>query len=58
MRALATRDTFSGITIGWPVEAMARRSRSSSRRLPVFDRERRFRGYRGLHLYSRSRSPQ
>jgi PAS domain S-box-containing protein len=50
MRALATRDTFSGITIGWPVDGDGATLTVELSGLPVFDRERRFRGYRGFGI--------
>jgi PAS domain S-box-containing protein len=50
MRALATRDTFSGITIGWPVDGDGAPLTVELSGLPVFDRERRFRGYRGFGI--------
>jgi signal transduction histidine kinase len=50
-RAVATRETWSGITLWWPVGP----DRESDRRLPIelsglpiFDRDRNFRGYRGF----------
>ena len=49
-RALATRDTFSGITIGWPVDGDGAPLTVELSGLPVFDRERRFRGYRGFGI--------
>jgi PAS domain S-box-containing protein len=49
-RALATRDTFSGITIGWPVDGEGAPLTVELSGLPVFDRERRFRGYRGFGI--------
>src|SRR5207247_8736774 len=49
-RALATRDTFSGLTIGWPVDDDGSRLAVEMSGLPVFDRERRFRGYRGFSI--------
>jgi signal transduction histidine kinase len=48
-RALATHDTFSGLTIGWPAGDGSRLPVEMSG-LPVFDRERRFRGYRGFGI--------
>jgi signal transduction histidine kinase len=48
--ALATRDTFSGLTIGWPVDDDGTRLAVEMSGLPVFDRERRFRGYRGFGI--------
>ncbi len=49
-RALATRDTFSGITIAWPVDGHGALLAVEISGLPVFDRERRFRGYRGFGI--------
>src|SRR5499427_7589952 len=49
-RALATRDTFSGITIAWPVDDDSASLAVEMSGLPVFDRERRFRGYRGFGI--------
>jgi len=49
-RALATRDTFSGLTIGWPVDDDGTRLAVEMSGLPVFDRQRRFRGYRGFGI--------
>jgi signal transduction histidine kinase len=49
-RALATHDTFSGLTIGWPVDGGETRLPVEMSGLPVFDRERRFRGYRGFGI--------
>jgi signal transduction histidine kinase len=50
--ALATRDTWSGLCIAWPVSAEApsadARLMVELSGLPVFDRERSFRGYRGF----------
>jgi signal transduction histidine kinase/PAS domain-containing protein len=50
-RAMATRETWSGITVSWPVGI----DRNSERRLavelsglPIFDRDRNFCGYRGF----------
>src|SRR5262245_21343944 len=47
-RALARRDTVSGLTLGWPVDGTLLPVEMSG--LPVFDRERRFRGYRGFGI--------
>ena len=52
-RAFASHDTFSGIEISWPVEGLAARLASELSGLPVFDRERVFRGYRGFQDLSR-----
>jgi PAS domain S-box-containing protein len=47
-QALATRDTWSGLTVGWPVDDSAERLAVELSGLPVFDRARAFRGYRGF----------
>jgi signal transduction histidine kinase len=47
-RAVATRETWSGITISWPVDEGGDRLPVELSGLPVFDRERAFRGYRGF----------
>jgi signal transduction histidine kinase len=53
--AVASRETWSGITISWPISAPLGSDRHSELRLPtelsglpVFDRDRSFRGYRGF----------
>jgi PAS domain S-box-containing protein len=47
-RAIATRDTWSGLTVSWPLEGSDERLTVEMSGLPVFDRERTFRGYRGF----------
>ena len=47
-RALATRETWSGIVISWPVDDPSERLPVELSGLPVFDRDRSFRGYRGF----------
>jgi signal transduction histidine kinase len=47
-RALATRETWSGITVSWPVDDAGERLPVEMSGLPVFDRERKFCGYRGF----------
>ena len=47
-RAVATRDTWSGLTVFWPVDDSPERLAVELSGLPVFDRERIFRGYRGF----------
>jgi signal transduction histidine kinase len=47
-RAVATQDTWSGISVGWPVDEGKDRLTVELSGLPVFDRERTFRGYRGF----------
>jgi signal transduction histidine kinase len=51
IRAVATRETWSGITLWWPVgsdQASDLRLPIELSGLPVFDRDRNFRGYRGF----------
>jgi signal transduction histidine kinase len=47
-RAVATHATWSGITIPWPVDGEGERLPVELSGLPVFDRNRDFRGYRGF----------
>ncbi len=47
-QAIATRDTWSGITIDWPVDGTNERLSVELSGLPVFDRDRAFGGYRGF----------
>lgn len=47
-RAVATRETWSGLLISWPVDESAERLPIELSGLPVFDRDRVFGGYRGF----------
>jgi hypothetical protein len=47
-QALATHETWSGLIVGWPVDDSAERLEVELSGLPVFDRTREFRGYRGF----------
>jgi PAS domain S-box-containing protein len=47
-RAIATRDTWSGLTVAWPTDDSGERLTIELSGLPVFDRDRDFRGYRGF----------
>ena len=47
-RAVATHDTWSGLTVLWPLDDSPERLAVELSGLPVFDRERAFRGYRGF----------
>jgi PAS domain S-box-containing protein len=47
-RAVATRDTWSGLVVLWPRNESAERLAVELSGLPVFDRDRIFRGYRGF----------
>ena len=49
-RAVASRDTWSGITVDFPVEGTGERLAVELSGLPVFDRERNFLGYRGFGI--------
>ena len=49
-RAVGTRETWSGLTVLWPVEAGSERLAVELSGLPVFDRTRAFRGYRGFGI--------
>jgi PAS domain S-box-containing protein len=46
-RAVASRDTWSGVTIAWPVEGGGHIDVELAG-LPVYDRDRNYRGYRGF----------
>ena len=48
VRAVATHETWSGITVAWPVDDGGERLPVELSGLPVFDRDRVFRGYRGF----------
>jgi PAS domain S-box-containing protein len=47
-RAFASRETWSGITVAFPVDGTDARLAVELSGLPVFDRDRNFRGYRGF----------
>jgi PAS domain S-box-containing protein len=47
LKAIATRDTWSGITLNWPVDGGERLPVELSG-LPIYDRNRNFAGYRGF----------
>src|SRR4051812_48733191 len=47
-RALATHETWSGLLVAWPVDGSDERLTVELSGLPVFDRDRIFRGYRGF----------
>jgi PAS domain S-box-containing protein len=49
-RAFASHDTWSGITVAMPVDGADRRLAVELSGLPVFDRDRKFRGYRGFGI--------
>lgn len=48
MRAIDSRDTWSGIVLQWPVEGSDERLPVELSGLPIYDRDRLFRGYRGF----------
>ncbi len=47
-RAISTRETWSGIVVSWPVDEANERLPVELSGLPVFDRDRSYRGYRGF----------
>ena len=47
-RAVATHETWSGVSVSWPVDEGGEPLPVELSGLPVFDREREFRGYRGF----------
>jgi signal transduction histidine kinase len=47
-RAVETRDTWSGIKLAWPIEGSDERLTIELSGLPLYDRNRVFRGYRGF----------
>jgi PAS domain S-box-containing protein len=47
-RAVASHETWSGIVVSWPVDDSSERLPVEMSGLPVFDRDRSFRGYRGF----------
>ncbi|WP_315835117.1 PAS domain-containing protein [Bradyrhizobium prioriisuperbiae] len=46
--AIATRDTWSGITVNWPADDAGGRLPVELSGLPVYDRNKKFSGYRGF----------
>ncbi len=62
-RAIESHDTWSGITLTWPVDAGADTAHVELSGLPIFDRDRSFLGYRGFGVcrdlaYTPPRPPQ
>jgi PAS domain S-box-containing protein len=49
-QAVASQETFSGLTVYWPVGAGGTRVPVELSGLPMFDRDREFRGYRGFGI--------
>jgi PAS domain S-box-containing protein len=49
-RALASRNTWSGIVVPWPIDGTSDRLPVEMSGLPVFDRDRQFAGYRGFAI--------
>lgn len=47
-RAVDTRDTWSGVKIAWPIDGSDERLTIELSGLPLYDRDRVFRGYRGF----------
>jgi PAS domain S-box-containing protein len=48
--ALTARETFSGIVVSWPVDGTDEHLAIEMSGLPVFDREREFKGFRGFGI--------
>jgi PAS domain S-box-containing protein len=49
-RSLASRETWSGIVVQWPVDDAGERVAVEMSGLPMFDRDRQFEGYRGFGI--------
>ncbi|WP_137046060.1 PAS domain-containing protein [Pseudolabrys sp. FHR47] len=49
-RALAARETWSGIVVDWPMDGSNERVAIEMSGLPTFDRDRRFTGFRGFGI--------
>jgi len=49
-KAIAARQTFSGIVLQWPVDDFDERLPVEMSGLPVFDRDRQFKGFRGFGI--------
>lgn len=47
-KAIATRDTWSGVVLQWPADGSGTRLPVELSGLPIHDRDRQFRGYRGF----------
>jgi PAS domain S-box-containing protein len=56
-RALASRDTWSGIVVHWPIDGSNDRVAIEMSGLPVFDRDRQFSGYRGFGVCRETAKP-
>ncbi|HEY6859083.1 MAG TPA: PAS domain-containing protein [Pseudolabrys sp.] len=48
--ALSARETFSGVVLFWPADHIDERLAVEMSGLPVFDRDRRFKGFRGFGI--------
>jgi PAS domain S-box-containing protein len=49
-KALASRETWSGLTVYWPIDGSNERLAVEMSGLPVFDRDRNFEGFRGFGI--------
>ncbi len=49
--SIARRDTWSGVIVHWPVTGSGMMQVVELAALPVFDRERKFQGYRGFGVF-------
>jgi PAS domain S-box-containing protein len=55
--SIGRRDTWSGVIVHWPVSESGMMQVVDLAALPVFDRERKFRGYRGFGVF-REKAPR
>jgi PAS domain S-box-containing protein len=55
--ALASRDTWSGIVVHWPIDGSNERLPIEMSGLPVFDRNRQFEGFRGFGVCRKVERP-
>jgi PAS domain S-box-containing protein len=49
-KAIASRDTWSGVTLAWPSDVTSQGVTIELSGLPIFDRDRQFLGYRGFGI--------
>ncbi len=50
-KAIARRETWSGVAVRWPLEGSDQRARIELSGMPMFDTARNFAGYRGFGIY-------
>ena len=56
-RAIANRETFSGITVAWPINGRQERAPVALSGMPMYDGARNFAGYRGFGIYRQATLP-